>query len=553
MPNIQALALYHARSNDCNYVPILKICAATLGVGKLSVKPTDSPKTTSCAKHTLAPNVQCVNAPPRPLDYDLEGHMIRLLQLLSQQPSHPRTGGSIHLTYRSYTPVTRIVLLGLVLLSLGACSGSGAGATAFIGASVFDGSGTPPILDAVIIVRDGVIEAIGSEADVRVPRGAQEFRLDGSWVIPGLIDSHAHPSSWTLTRFLAYGVTSVRGMGGDQESIVALRDSVSIGSLLGPRLFISGAMIDGSPATWSNATSVSSQSEARQAVDTRVLIEAAQVKIYTKINRELLEAIGDEASALQIPIAAHLGKVDAITAARMGVHSLEHMTGVVEATMLDPTRLLRAHSNFFAGWKAAGRAWANLDSAGLDATATTLVEAGTVIVPTLVQYETYGHLADDEYISTLDLEGVPQAVRDDWNIPDLIRRAQLTQSDYRMFRRSRPAQDLFIRLYRSHNGTVVAGTDAPAQLLAPGASLHDELALLVAAGLSPREAILSATRHAAELIEADTVGVLAPGNVADFVVLAGNPLEDIHNTRTVERVVFKGASYHPDELRLDWR
>jgi enamidase len=170
-----------------------------------------------------------------------------------------------------------------------------------------------------------------------------------------------------------------------------------------------------------------------------------------------------------------------------------------------------------------------------------------------VQYETYGHLADNEYIAGLDLDGVPQSVQDEWNVPGLIRRAQLTQSDFRMFRRSRPAQNLFIRLYRSHNGKVVAGTDAPTQLLAPGASLHNELALLVEAGLSPREAILSATKYAAELIRADTLGILAPGNAADFVVINGNPLEDINNTRNVDRVVFKGASYHPDELRLEWQ
>jgi imidazolonepropionase-like amidohydrolase len=342
-------------------------------------------------------------------------------------------------------------------------------------------------------------------------------------------------------------------MGGDQETIVALRDSVSIGSLLGPRLYISGAMIDGSPPTWSDATAATTAAEGRQAVDNRVLIDATQVKIYTKVNRDLLAAISDEATALQIPIAAHLGRVDAITAARVGVRSIEHMTGVVEATMSDPSRLFRAHSSFFAGWKSAARGWANLDSAALDATARALVEAGSVIVPTLVQYETYAHMADDEYISGLDLEGVPQGVRDEWNVPDLIRRAQLTQSDYRLFRRSRPFQDLFIRLYKSHNGTVLAGTDAPAQLIAPGASLHHELALLVAAGLTPREALMAATKDAAELIQADSLGVLTAGNVADFVVLTGNPLEDIENTRAIDRIVFKGVSYHSDELRLDWR
>ena len=484
--------------------------------------------------------------------------MNRYLQPPTPTVSDPILGGisperCSACAHRLYTSLCRIVLVGLVGLGLVACGGSGEGATAFLGVSVFDGSGAPPILDAVIIVRDGHIEEIGREDEVKVPRGALELRLDGRWVIPGLIDAHVHAASWTLSRFLAYGVTSIRSMGGQHEAMVALRDSVSTGALLGPRMYISGAMIDGSQATWSDATSVTSTSEARQAVDNRVLIDATQVKVYTKIDRELLAAIADEAGELQIPIAAHLGRVDAVTAARMGVRSLEHMTGVVESTMPDPSRLFRAHSNFFAGWKRASRAWANLDSASLDATALELVEAGATIVPTLVQYETYAHMEDNDYISALDLSGVPEPVRDEWNVPGLVRRAQLSQSDYRLFRRSRPQQDLFVRLYHSHNGNVVAGTDAPNQLLAPGASIHHELALLVEAGFSPREAIMAATKNAAELLQADSMGVLLPGKIADFVVLANNPLQDITNTRNVERVVFRGMSYHPEELRMDWR
>ena len=146
------------------------------------------------------------------------------------------------------------LIAGLACLSLSACGGSGEGKIAYLGASIWDGTGTPPILDAVLLVADGQIEAIGTEDEVRVPRGAQELRVDGRWIIPGLIDSHAHATNWAMTRFLTYGVTSVRGMGGDQTAVVALRDSVLVGALAGPRLFISGSMIDGSPATFSDAT-----------------------------------------------------------------------------------------------------------------------------------------------------------------------------------------------------------------------------------------------------------------------------------------------------------
>jgi imidazolonepropionase-like amidohydrolase len=443
-------------------------------------------------------------------------------------------------------------VLGITCFAIGACAGSGTGKTAYVGATVFDGTGAPPVFDAVVLVAEGHIEAIGPDGDVRVPRGATEIRADGKWIVPGLIDCHVRAAGWMLRRFLAYGVTSVRSMGGTSASMAALRDSVSLGSLLGPRMYISGSMIDGRQATWGDATAVSSPAAARSAVDSLVLIDAAQVTVYSKIDRRLLAAIADEAEALQIPIAAHLGMVDAITAAGLGVRSIEHMTGVVEATLAEPSRLFRAHADFFSGWKHATRSWASLDSASLDGTARSLAQSGVVIVPTLVLYEAFAHLADDQYISGLDLEGVPQTMRTEWDVPALIRRAQLSQSDFQVLRRSRPVQDLFVRLYKRYGGDVVAGSDTPTQLLAPGASLHDELGLLVAAGLSTEEALLAATRTAARLIGADSIGVLSAGKVADFVVLSGNPLADINNTRLVDRVVFRGTSYHPAELRLDW-
>jgi imidazolonepropionase-like amidohydrolase len=479
-------------------------------------------------------------------------HCVSVLNRTSKDGRRIKVNRATTTFHRLCTSLSRIAIVCLPILGISACGGSGAGKTAYVGATVFDGSGAPPIHDAVIIVANGRIEAIGPADLVKVPRGAQELRVDGRWIIPGLIDSHVHASSWTLTRFLSYGITSVRSLGGPNDEMAALRDSVALNSLIGPRMFISGAMIDGSPATWPSATAVRSESEARAAVDNRVLLDATQVKVYSKINRNLLAAIVDEAEALEIPVVAHLGMVDAITAARMGVRSLEHMTGVVEATLADPSRLFRAHASFFGGWKSTSRAWASLDSAALGGTAQALVAEGTTIVPTLVLYETFAHLADADYISQLDLSGVPESVRDDWDVPDLIRRALLSRSDFQVLRRSRPVQDLFVRLYQDLNGLIVAGSDTPNQLLAPGASLHDELALLVNAGLSPKQALLSATRNAARLLGADSLGVLLPGNVADFVVLTGDPLADINNTRTLDRVVLKGVSYHPAEFRLEW-
>ncbi len=440
----------------------------------------------------------------------------------------------------------------LVSMVLGSCIGSGNGTVAYVGATAFDGSGAPPILDATILVTNGHIEGIGPPDMVRVPRGAQEIRLDGKWVIPGLIDAHVHAAQWTLSRYLSYGITSIRDMGGPGDTIFALRDSLMLRPWLGPRLYISGPMVDGGTATWSSATTVTNETDARRAVDGLVLLSVHQIKVYTKLNHALLSALLDEAQALGIRVAAHLGRVDALTAARMGVWSLEHMSGVVEATVPDPEPLFRAHDDFFSGWNAFETAWARLDSVAIDRTARNLAETRVTIVPTLGLHEAFANLSNRDFISRLDLKGVPQGVRDEWDVPNLIRRARLSAPDFAAFRRSRPVQDLFVRRFCAAGGNVVAGSDSPNQLLAPGASLHRELELFVAAGLSPEEALLAATRNAARLLEADSIGTLVPGNVADFVVLSGNPLDDIRNIGLIDRIVLRGTSMHPDELKLEW-
>lgn len=440
-----------------------------------------------------------------------------------------------------------LVLLAALLLT--GCPQPGKGKTAYVGATLIEGTGTAAVPNAVILVSEGHIQAVGSADEVAVPRGAEVQHLEGRWIIPGLIDGHAHAERWTLGPYLSYGVTTIRDMGGIQDSVVFLREDVRNGTVDGPRLYISGAMIDGVPPTWPSATAVRTPMDARRAVGNRVLIDATQIKAYTKLTRPLLEALLDEAKALATPVAAHLGKVDALTAARLGVRSLEHMSGVVEATLTDPAPLFAAHDDFFRGWNLEEESWARLDSAALDRTARALVQTGVAIVPTLVLHEAWGHLNDQAYAASLDLSGVPQAMRDAWNVPDLITRAGLRDQDFPALQRSRPNQDLFVRLFQRAGGLVVAGSDSPNQLLPPGASLHRELRLLVAAGLTPEQALLAATRDAARLLGADSIGVIKPGAVADFVVLRADPLADIANIDQVEHVVAYGFQYDPTHLR----
>jgi imidazolonepropionase-like amidohydrolase len=429
----------------------------------------------------------------------------------------------------------------------GSSCNPGAGKVAYVGGSLWDGTGGAPISDVVIIVDSDTIEAVGSGGSLKVPRGADIKRIDGKWVIPGLIDAHAHSERWMLRPFVSYGITTVRDGGGNPDSLVALREAVSLGTEIGPRLYIAGAEIDGIPPHSADAAGVRTPVEARRAVDDVKLILGSHAIISTKITRTVLQALLDEAGLLQVPVAAHLGRIDAVTAARAGVRSIEHLSGVVEATVPNPAAYLNAHRDYYQGWTQFLSGWSRLDSAALDRTARRLAELNVVMVPTLVNQTAFSNLQSSSFIGGLDLTAVPENIVNRWAIPTLVLRAGITSTDFANFRIGLRNQALFIRRFRAAGGTVVAGTNSPKPLLAPGRSLHDELAAFVALGMTPEEALLSATRDAAALLGADSLGTVRPGGAADFVVLNGNPLTDISNSASIDQVIVRGVGY----VRLD--
>jgi imidazolonepropionase-like amidohydrolase len=441
----------------------------------------------------------------------------------------------------------------LVLGLLAACAPDGPTPVALVGGTVIDGTGREPLADAVVVVRGGRIEAVGPRGEVEVPRGAEEIDVTGRYVIPGLIDAHAHTARWTLSRYLAYGVTAVRDVHGPLDSAAALRDAASLGTILSPRIYTAGAMVDAPPATYDDALAAASPDEARRAVDRLTLAGVDFVKAYTRMTPPLLEATVAEAKAFQLPVTAHLGLTDAVTASRLGVTAIEHLSGIPEAAAVNAEPLYAAHrSGFFNGWTRFERSWVDADSAALARVARTLAERDIMLVPTLVLHEFFSRPYDPEVARNPDLAAVPTEEQTRWNVPGMIQRAGWEQDDFLAFRRGRPRQDLFLRLFRAAGGTIVAGTDAANQLLVPGGSLHTELELLVRAGIPPEEALLAATANAAKLLRADSLGVIAPGNVADLVVLRGHPHQSIRNTRSIDRVMVRGVLLSPDSLRATW-
>jgi imidazolonepropionase-like amidohydrolase len=348
-------------------------------------------------------------------------------------------------------------------------------------------------------------------------------------------------------------VTTVRDVHGNLGTILGIRKRANLGSGNSPRVYAAGAMIDGLPVTYPDAIGVNTENEARKAVDRLASAGTDLIKVYTKVDAALLRAIVDEARAFNLSVTAHLGMTDALNAAKAGISSIEHMSGVAESASKDPSALFAAHyRGFFTGWTAAERSWADLDSVALERVAVGLAGRKVAIIPTLVLHETLSRLDDSSVLRDPALAAVPATQQQQWDVQGFVARAGWTAADFAAFRRSRANQDLFLRLFAAAGGRIAAGTDASNQLLVPGYSEHREMELLVHAGFSAREALRAATRNGAVLLGADSLGLIAPGKVADLVVLTKNPLEDIRNTRAIQSVMLRGRLLNADSIRSSW-
>jgi imidazolonepropionase-like amidohydrolase len=445
--------------------------------------------------------------------------------------------------------LSRVTLLALLVMA--ACTPRIKDRVALVGGNVIPGDGKPVLRDAVIVVYQGKIETLAPREGFKIPNSAEQVDVTGAWIMPGLIDGQARAKKWALSRYVAAGVTTLRDAGGQMDSILALRELVSLGGEIAPRIYSAGAVIDGNPSGDSTATSVRTADQARRAVDARAVKPVNYIKIGPRISSDLLKPILDETNTFFLKISAELGLVDAVSASQAGVNSIEYLSGVAEAASgRNADRIYAEHrAGYYRGWKAAESAWARLDSTALTSVADALAERGTVLIPTLIVHEMYSRLDDPSLMSGADFATMPDSQVAAWDLTGFRSRTGWTDADLASFRASRANQELFIRAFRAAGGTLLAGSDASNPLLVPGWSLHTELELLVNAGLTPRDAISTATSNAAILLGADSIGVISPGKVADLVVLKSNPLLDIRNTRTIQQVMLRGQLMRADSLR----
>jgi imidazolonepropionase-like amidohydrolase len=416
--------------------------------------------------------------------------------------------------------------------------------------TVIDVAGGLTSPDMTVVITDDRISDLGEAKKVSVPPGAKVLNATGKFLIPGLWDMHVH---WytrdTFTLFTANGVTGIREMFGNSD-LLRWRDETAKGSLPGPRMIVASPIIDGPEPVWPNSISVRNEDEGRKAVRKVKQWGADFVKVYSLLPRDAYFGIADEAKRQGLTFVGHVpNSVSPSEASDAGQKSIEHLTGIIIECSDKETELrneiAKAKSQ---GARARAHAEAletynNQKAAQLFAR---FVKNETWQCPTLTVLRSSAYLGDEKFRNDWRLKYISRRIQQRWSLRIANRNERDSADGKKVFQKELE----IVGAMRKAGVPLLAGTDTGNPFCFPGFSLHEELALLVIAGLTPIEALRSATLGPAKFLGLDkTLGTIEQGKIADLVLLDANPLEDIRNTQRINAVVSKGRLF--DRKALD--
>jgi hypothetical protein len=431
------------------------------------------------------------------------------------------------------------------------------------GVTVIDLTGGPAKPEQTIAVEGNRISQVGDSRRVHAPKGAQVINGRGLFAIPGLWDMHVHvwETDRTFPLFIANGVLGVRNMGGHLDELKRWRAQVVSGELLGPRMVISGPLVDGlNPAHADHSLVVHDPAEARAAVNSLKQAGVDFIEVFDNLTPDEYYAIAEESKKVGLPFAGNLPQgIWASDAATAGQRSIEHLRGSLEESSKNFDQIV--HRNDSPPASAAENAARSLpilklavdglDPERLKNLAVLLVKNGTWQVPTLVAARILPSLPDGAIANDPRLAYISRKDRDGWN-ETRDRLMKNNPSEFWTLQSASYQEKLAItREYHRDGVSMLGGTDAGGRpFVLPGFDLHAELATLVSAGFTPLEALQSVTRDAAQFLgRTDDFGAVANGKAADIVLLDANPLDDIHNTQKIRAVIVQGK--YLDRAALD--
>lgn len=424
-----------------------------------------------------------------------------------------------------------------------------------------------------IVVRGDRIAEVGQSSRVSVPENARIIDARGKFLIPGLWDMHIH--AWDPSVFypvlLANGITGIRDMGGDAKSLSAFRQQIETGKRMGPRLFFGGQILDGLrretlPFLFSY---VGSAEEARAAVRQLRDNGADFIKVYNVLAPDIYAAVAEEAKRQNLPFAGHVPiSVGVFDASLAGQRTIEHLTGIAVACSANEEQLKHRAKKLLTEmrqvdnarlkesgeeakelrtktYKISNRLYELTDNQAFDtfdrAKCTKLYKLlrrqNTWQVPTLAVIGGNSWKAETSRMAAERIRYFPEFIRG----MILQNGEKLSPQQFALEKKRFQTKLQIVRAMHLARVPLLAGSDAPNPEVYPGFSLHDEIELLVQAGLSPLAALQTATINPALFFnKLNEFGTVEQGKLADLVLLDADPLDDIKNTRRIQAVVANG-------------
>ena len=412
-----------------------------------------------------------------------------------------------------------------------------------VGGTVIDGNGGSPIEDGVVVIKGNKIVQVGGKGRTKYPKSAKAIDVSGKYVMPGLIDLHVHYRSWMGEMFLANGVTTVKDLGNDLEWISKVSEDMSKGLAQGPRIYYVGDGLDAPPPARETHVAVDNPMMARHAVAVEHERGASAIKVREKITLDLLQAITEEAHRLNMAVTGHLRSLDAREAATAGIDGLEHATGIVQA-LSDYPRTVDPSQKELQTVISDLKAFSRIDMKRAPELVSFLVSKKVALIPTLSGWwrmvsdrRDEFAVQDGEYARNPSLAYVPEDTRKIWATSAIYKLKNA--DDFTGISSGYKNLQEILKLYQKAGGKVLAGSDTLVSV--PGLSLQRELLFFVDAGFTPAQAISAATRDNAEFLGmGGQLGIIAPGKLADILIVDANPLDDVRNTQRVSMVLKDG-------------
>lgn len=426
-----------------------------------------------------------------------------------------------------------------------------------------------------VIIKEGKIIHVGETEDLSAVKDIEIIDGTGKYLIPGLWDAHVHfsfnedltPAMFDL--FLIYGITSVRDTGAEIGYVKEWKDRALANPLEAPRVMISGPLLDGMPNVYDGSSPgrpLLSKGYATVDEITADVIRLDSIgvdflKAYEMLTPEQFHEVTRLGKELGLKVTGHVPlSMDVISASNAGLNSMEHLRNLELSSASNADELLEERRQILLAGKddeggvlrsrihSAQRETAiqNYDDQKNDEVLSVLAQNETWQIPTLALNlgATELHYTEAEWLDTFRY--LPQIVEEDWR-EDAALRADSEGSPFRV-QQSEWLLNMAGKIHRA-GIEIMAGTDTPIGLLTPGKSLHRELFLLVKAGLTPMEALKTATLNPARYFGMeDELGSVEEGMWADLIILDANPLEDIRNTKKIHTVIKQGNIFDPDRL-----